>query len=388
MRVNFIWPSEPFLPSSLFKHYTYLGEVAGHTRQFADTKVVDLSVDPRTRKEVLDVAAGGDINFIPVEVYSVRNAVSLAAMVRQAGSKAVAYGTVAAMNPRVLAPHFDIVLQRDSWEKAIERMIKQPEEFARWTAEGVYLRAEPLASDQWAHPALDLLPTDRYLRIAPKQLEIRVQRGCDRKCSFCAEPIRNPGRKVYHRDPKSTAKFLADHEGNSFYLDAATFSLDKAWVIATSREIAQRAPTAKWRTVTRIDALDEELIREMSAAGCYKIGFGVETLNVAGQKRVGKIVQEKEIREKCRMMRDRNITPRAFFILGLPGQTLQDVQYAECFIRELGIERRWKEYMPVEDVPHLKNIDQFATFERGALRGHNIDGLEFREYLRLLSVER
>ena len=118
--LSLIWPSEEYLPNSLFKHFAYLGEVAGYLRRFSDVRVLDLSVEQKKRSEIIKLMEESDFIGIPLEVYNIKNGVNLAKLAKQSSNAFVAaYGTVASINPEVISPYFDVVLQRDSWEKQL-----------------------------------------------------------------------------------------------------------------------------------------------------------------------------------------------------------------------------------------------------------------------------
>ena len=122
-------------------------------------------------------------------------------------------------------------------------------------------------------------------------------------------------------------KFFETNIYDRYFLDATTFTIDKKWVLNLCDAIrtANVPNIPKWRTVTRVDCLDEELCTAMSSAGCYQIGLGIESLSPNVQKNVHKVIQEQKIIQVFDMLKRNNIQPRGFFILGLPGQAKEDV---------------------------------------------------------------
>ncbi len=385
----FIWPPESYGPTSLFKHFTYLGESASYAKKFGRVKIIDLSVDHPTRYELERTIYDADLVFMPVELYTARRAVKLTKFIKQISkAKVFAYGTLPAINPKIITPYFDAVIRGESFEKALDNLFASPKQFSRKIHRGVYSIDESLSGDEWAFPALELLPLEKYFRISPNQLELRVQRGCPYNCTFCAEKYRTPGKKVYHRTSTKIAQFMEENPNHTFYLDAATFTFDKDWTLGTCHELSKLSPIKKWRTITRIDKLDKDTIQALSRAGCYKIGFGVETLNKDTQKSIRKIVNEEDIAKVTGIMRNHGIIPRAFFILGLPGQVKSDVDYAIDFAHRIKIEYRWKEYLPIQNALTVPSVEQCEQFERDCLLEHNIAGLSKKEYVKLLNIER
>lgn len=385
--ITFVWPQEPFLPQGLFKHYVYLGETAQYARQFGKVGIYDLSVKQETRNTIVNIAQESDLIFIPVEAYTAKNAAILSSLFRQNGKAIrVAYGTIASVNPKVLEPYFDIVLSKGNWEQAIKRLIKKPQEFASILDGKTYNCFYPIDGTEWTYPPLDLLPMDDYLKVHPNQLEFRVQRGCTYDCVFCGEKYRVPERKIYHRDPKDIDNFIKKNPNFFYYLDATTFTQNKEWAIETAKVMGNN--NIKWRTVTRADKIDKKIAKALGNNGCIKIGFGVETFSQDIQRKIKKPVSFEIVKQASKYLIEAHVIPRAFLIIGLPGQTAEDILETQNLIKKLGIEYRWKEYISFAKIADLKNINDFAEFERNRFPKHKISGLSNIDYAKLLSKER
>ncbi len=241
----------------------------------------------------------------------------------------------------------------------------------------------------WPHPPLDLLPLEEYKKLSGEnQLEIGVQKGCLFNCSFCAEKSMIPEPKIYSRDPQNLVSFISRNIGSEFYLDATTFTQEEDWALKVCHEIQKLDAPVRWKTVTRIDKINEKIALEMSRAGCYKIGFGIETLSESLQKRINKPIKLEQIKNSLEILKGNKIIPRAFLILGIPKQTREDIQYTQEKLDELGVEFRWKEYVPFEKIPFAKTISDFDEFSRDNYRMYNIPGLAKKEYIKLLGVKR
>lgn len=385
--IIFVWPQEPFFPQGLFKHYVYLGETAQYTRQFGKVKIYDLSVKSETRNTIVEIAQKSDFIFIPVEAYTAKNAVMLSSLFGQNGkAKRIAYGTIASVNPKVLEPYFDIILSKGNWEQAIKKLIKNPQEFASLLDGKICNFLCLLDGTEWAYPPLDLLPMENYLEVHPNQLEFRVQRGCMYNCVFCGEKYRVPEKKIYHRDPKDIASFVRKNPKYFYYLDATIFTQNKEWAIETAE--AMGSTGVKWRTVTRADKIDKEIAKALGNNGCTKIGFGVETFSRNLQKEIKKPISIEVVKRASKYLIEAGVTPRAFLIIGLPGQKAKDVLGTQKLIEELGIEYRWKEYIPFAKIATFRSIDDFTEFERIRFPKHKVPGLSNEIYARLLSNER
>ena len=76
--------------------------------------------------------------------------------------------------------------------------------------------------------------------------------------------------------------------------------------------------------MTRIDAVDEELLDLASRAGCVQIDYGVESGNPDTLKKIHKPHTVEMVRRAIPMTRRHGIRPVVFFILGFPWETPHD----------------------------------------------------------------
>jgi anaerobic magnesium-protoporphyrin IX monomethyl ester cyclase len=139
------------------------------------------------------------------------------------------------------------------------------------------------ALDELPFPDRDGIDLNLYKvrGIGKAQATIRVQRGCPYPCSYCLVATVS-GRKPRHRSPNSIIaemKQLVALGITSFYLRADTFTLNKKWASSVCRAIANEVPQARWVTTTRLDCLDEELLKSLRQAGCYGLSFGADVVS-------------------------------------------------------------------------------------------------------------
>jgi hypothetical protein len=104
------------------------------------------------------------------------------------------------------------------------------------------------------------------------------------------------------------------------------FSMQQKRVIAICEEKVKRGLKVQWKCETRVDCLEAETITAMSKAGCVGINFGVESVDPDVQKGVHrKPIMVADFVEKVRLCREAGIATFAFFVVGLPGDTLETI---------------------------------------------------------------
>lgn len=215
--------------------------------------------------------------------------------------------------------------------------------------EGVMIRnkrgemAENL--DEIPMPARDLLPMERYrCSIArTKKLpshSILTSRGCPGTCSFCNKSI--SGTRVrYFSVGRIVEEFflLRDRYGAE---DVAVmddnFVSEPHVVHSVCDELIRRKFGKTWSVEARIDAVDEDVLKHLKAAGCDFIAYGIESGTQKMLDRMKKRITLDQIRSVIKMTKDVGINIRGYFMMGMPGETLDDMEQTISFAKELDID--------------------------------------------------
>ncbi len=183
-------------------------------------------------------------------------------------------------------------------------------------------------------PDLDVLPhparnfTYRHLLLS---------RGCPGRCTFCGSPGFWPGQVRSH----SVEYFLEELEMLSargvghFFISDDTFTLDSSKVEEICRGIIERRLPITWQAISRVDRVDEDILYWMRKAGCIQISYGVESGAASIRKRLGKPLNEGEIRRAFSLTSRFGILPRAYFIYGSPGETPETIQATLDLIEQI-----------------------------------------------------
>ncbi|MDI7269466.1 MAG: radical SAM protein, partial [Myxococcota bacterium] len=198
--------------------------------------------------------------------------------------------------------------------------------------------AEP---DSLPFPARDLTRNDLYVRPDTRRPQTTVQTGwgCPFGCTYCLAP-QVSGRKLRSRSPDSVLAELREcverHGIRDFYFRADTFTLDRRWVAALCRAILDSGLQVSWGCNSRVDTVDPETLRLMREAGCWIIGFGVESGSDEILERIGKGATVEQARRAVRLCREAGIRPYAFFMLGFPWETERTAAQTLELIRTIG----------------------------------------------------
>lgn len=238
--------------------------------------------------------------------------------------------------------HVDYIIQGDPEETVRELMTGEPEESIhglsyRSGGEWVENLERPLIRelDRLPFPKWELFPWHSYQiprssnRSGKTFLPMQSSRGCPIGCHYCPYPV-GQGLLWRYRSPLNVVdemEHLSRDLGVQYILlRDPMFSLNQKRVIQICDEIKRRKLSFEWRCETRVDFLKEETLRAMASAGCIGINFGVESADVEIQKGVGRRPIEPAVfRTMMGLCRELGIKTFAFFIIGLPGDTVDSI---------------------------------------------------------------
>ena len=172
------------------------------------------------------------------------------------------------------------------------------------------------------------------------ELPIITSRGCPFSCTFCC---RSSGEKVRYR---SVNLVISEIERNIEKFGCETvhfydenFLLDKKRTRQLFFELNNSGlnKKIKWTCSMRVDKVTPELVVNMKKAGCYRIFFGFESANNNTLKIIKKGTNVSQMLQAVRITKQAGIVPTGAFMIGLPGDTEEDVYKAIELGKELDL---------------------------------------------------
>ena len=161
-------------------------------------------------------------------------------------------------------------------------------------------------------------------------------RGCPHSCKFCCSPA-IWGRKVIRKSVNSfitEITFLKNkYNIHDFFIADDSFSCNKKWLFDFMDKVKKINVT--WRCLTRVDFINEEIIVHMVNSGCRNIKIGIESGSQRILDMINKKITIKNILLFNELMQKKNINWSAFFMIGFPGETEEDIMLTMELIKKL-----------------------------------------------------
>lgn len=153
-------------------------------------------------------------------------------------------------------------------------------------------------------------------------------RGCPYSCSYCATQIWT--RKVRYRSLANIVeeiKYVRLHFGTrQFTFKDDSFTVNRKRVLEFCDSLLEAGLKINWDCNTRVDLIDLELLKAMKRAGCNSIKVGIESGSERILALMDKGITLERIHEAARLFREAGIHWTAYFMMGIPTETREDVK--------------------------------------------------------------
>ena len=179
-------------------------------------------------------------------------------------------------------------------------------------------------------PLHHLLPLDRYRMpmIKGPYTFIVTSRGCPAGCKYCIKHV-SYQYSVRLRSPQKLLEemqLLYDLGVHHIHMYADLFTVNREQVVELCKLIIDAGLKVTWTCNSRVDYIDEEMLHLMGRAGCMLIAWGIESGNEQVLKRSHKGYKMEQAHRALRWAHESGIKNWGYFIIGLPGETVETIQ--------------------------------------------------------------
>lgn len=152
-------------------------------------------------------------------------------------------------------------------------------------------------------------------------------RGCPFSCTYCS--VETLGRKNRVRSAENICDeiewLIKDFKAEQIIFWDAIFPFSKAKGIVLFEEMIKRNinKSISWECETKVNVVDEELLRLMKRAGCKRVIYGIESGVQELLNNINKKITISQIEKAVMASKKAGIETMANFMLGLPGESVE-----------------------------------------------------------------
>lgn len=197
--------------------------------------------------------------------------------------------------------------------------------------------------DSIPFPARHLMKMADYTLIddyGDKMTTIVSSRGCPYRCTYCYKGLF--GVSYRQRSPQNIMDEIKHCMKNfgykSFYFVDDLFTMNAKRVDVLTHTIKSEKLNIRWQCLARVNNATPEMFKQMKDAGCYKVHFGIESGDQEIINKVQKGITLDQVRNAVKCCKDAGIRTKGYFMLGLPGDTIDTMQHTLDFAAELQLD--------------------------------------------------
>lgn len=310
--------------------------VAAVLKEAVGTKIIDAQILNLAKDEFEKVVNEErfDVVGITCMTSTVRGALEAAKICKDAGAITVLGGSHLSAYPKetLAYPYVDFAIVGDGEFAMRDLVIALRDKKSYKKIKGLVYRdgktvvqngcaiVEDL--DKLPLPAYDLIPMKKYSSIISLHpvSTILSSRGCPFHCAFCFKQPTD--LRLRMRSPKKVVdeiELLVKRYGIKelmFYDDTLTLRRDH--IVGICNEILKRRIKVKWESLTRVNSVNQSLLKLMKKAGCHMLRYGIES----GDERIIRLMKKgikiEKVKQVLKMTHEVGMDIFAYFMIGYP----------------------------------------------------------------------
>jgi len=197
--------------------------------------------------------------------------------------------------------------------------------------------------DELPYPAWDLVNINGYrLPITNKPfLLVLTGRACPYPCTFCAAGVfygKRPRLRSWQRIVAEMKYVKETYNIQDFLFWSENAVSDRQQMYNISKGLEGEVPGVRWVCNSRVDIIDEKLLVVMKKAGCWMIGYGVESGTQRVLDLMKKNIKVEDIEKAVNLTKKVGIEVTGHVIVGYPGETKEDILSTMRLLKRLDLD--------------------------------------------------
>ncbi len=236
--------------------------------------------------------------------------------------------------------------------------------------------------DSIPFPDRSIMKNDLYINpLTNKPMAtVATSRGCSSSCIYCISPVIS-GKKVRFRSVESVYNEIEEciekYGITDFFFKSDTFTINRDWVINLCDLIINSQTDIKinWVANSRVNTLDEELLKKMKQAGCSLIALGIESGNDESLLKMKKGITVKQSINAINLIKKIGIQTYGFYLIGFPWETKKHLKDTENLIFKLDTD-----FMEISVATPFKGSELYRMVFSDIDNGKNVLGKDSFKY--------
>ena len=163
-----------------------------------------------------------------------------------------------------------------------------------------------------------------------------VNRGCPNQCSFCSRQKLFKRTKIRTIDSiLSEIKDIISMQTYNYINFYDNININRNFFKDFCEMFISYNIEIPWGCELRVDTITDKEAHLLKIAGCQLVATGIESASIEVLKRNLKYQNPEGVLNGLKHLKNNNIPIQAYFILGLPGETIDTFQKTVNFIKEL-----------------------------------------------------
>jgi anaerobic magnesium-protoporphyrin IX monomethyl ester cyclase len=158
-------------------------------------------------------------------------------------------------------------------------------------------------------------------------ISVSTMRGCPYSCKWCSRAVY--GQSYRRRSPQAVADEIAwikeHYKVDSIWFVDDVFTVSHKWIEEFTREMTSRNLVMPYECITRADRMNEEVILNLKASGCFRVWIGAESGSQKIIDLMDRRVEVGQVRDMIKLARHHGLQAGTFIMVGYPGETKEDI---------------------------------------------------------------
>jgi radical SAM superfamily enzyme YgiQ (UPF0313 family) len=167
-------------------------------------------------------------------------------------------------------------------------------------------------------------------------ISINTMRGCPYSCKWCSRAVY--GQSYRRRSPAHVVdeiqQIQENYQVDTIWFVDDVFTVSHKWLKGFREELEKRNVQIKYECITRADRMNEEVIEELKASGCFRVWIGAESGSQKIIDLMDRRVDVMQVRNMIKQSQEKGIQAGTFIMLGYPGETEQDIEETVLHLKE------------------------------------------------------